>query len=142
MRGRILVIAASASLAACGQSGGDNRAANAAANAAAPARKHPTYCFFKDAATKGWTAAVDASGNVTIKGKVHIDDRRYMSDLSDSEVTGETARAWLTMTQNNTGMGAQDNIWDASVTIPGSAAVKSVTVLCGKKTVAELTVPR
>jgi hypothetical protein len=140
MTGRILLIAATAGLASCNQPVSDNAATNA--TAAAPAKKHPTYCFFKDAATKGWAASVDAGGNVAVKGKVHIDDRRYMSDLSDSEVTGDTASAWLTMTQNNTGMGAPDNWWSTNVTIPNSAAVRTVTVLCGKKTVAELKVPR
>jgi hypothetical protein len=132
------VLAATAGLASCNQPASDN----GAANAAAPARKHPTYCFFKDAATKGWAASVDDGGNVAVKGKVHIDDRRYMSDLSDSEVTGDKASAWLTMAQNNTGMGAQDNWWDVNVTIPNSGAVKTVTVLCGKKVVAELAVQR
>jgi hypothetical protein len=142
MRGRIFVIAATAGLAACGQPAGDNSAANATANAAAPAKKLPTYCFFKDAATKGWAASVDAGGNVRVTGKVHLDDRRYSGDLSQSEVTSDTASTWVTMAPNTTGVGAEDNWWDVNVTIPGSAAVKSVTVLCGKKTVAELTVQR
>jgi hypothetical protein len=140
MRGQVFVLAASASLAACNQPTSDNAAATA--NAVAPAKKHPTYCFFKDAATKAWTASVDASGNVTVKGKAHLDDRRYSGDLSDSEVAGDTASAWVTMAPNTTGVGAEDDWWDVSVTIPGSTAVKSVTVLCGTKTVAELTVRR
>ena len=142
MRGRILVIAATAGLAACGSASSDNSVANATAKVTASARKHPTYCFFKDAATKGWSASVDASGNVMVKGKAHLDDRRYSGDLSDSEVTGDTASAWVTMAPNTTGVGAEDDWWDVSVTIPGSTAVKGVTVLCGTKTVAELTVRR
>jgi hypothetical protein len=141
MRGRIFVIAAAAGLAACNQAGSDNSAANATA-AAAPARKHPTYCFFEDAATKGWAVSLDASSNVTVKGKAHIEDRRYSGDVSQSEVAGDKASVWLTMAPNTTGMGAQDNWWDLSTTIPGSGAVQSVTLFCGKKTVAELKVRR
>jgi hypothetical protein len=137
-----LALSASAGLAACNQPASDNAAANATASAAAPARKHPTYCFFKDAATKGWTASVDAGGNVAVKGKVHLDDRRYSGDLSQSEVTGDTANAWVTMAPNTTGVGAEDDWWDVNVTIPASGAVKNVTVLCGKKSVAELAVRR
>ena len=37
------------------------------------------------------------------------------------------------MPVNDTGMGARDNIWDVSATIPDSAAVESVKVMCGKK---------
>ena len=145
MRGRILALAASAGLAACNQPASDNAAANATANAAAAAaaaRTHPTYCFFKGAATKGWTVSVAAGGNVAVKGKVHLDDRRYSGDLSQSEVTGDTASAWVTMAPNTTGMGAEDDWWDVNVTIPDSGAVKKVTVLCGKKIVAELVVRR
>jgi hypothetical protein len=142
MRGRIFAIAAGAGLAACGQASDDNAAINAPANAAAPAKKHPTYCFFKDAATKGWAASAGAGGNVAVKGKVHLDDRRYSGDLSQSDVTGDTASVWVTMAPNTTGFGAEDNWWDVSVTIPNSAAVKAVTVLCGTKTVAKLPVRR
>ena len=46
-----------------------------------------------------------------------------------------------TITVNNTGFGAADNWWDLSATIPGSAAVDTVKVTCGAKTVAELKVP-
>jgi hypothetical protein len=128
-------------LSACNQPSGNTAAANAAAKTP-PARKHPTYCFFKDAATKGWTAAADASGNVVIKGKVHVEDRRYGGDISQSEVAGDAASVWLTMAQNTTGSGALDDWWDLSATIPGSGAVQNVTVLCGKKEVAKLKVRR
>jgi len=138
----IFALAAAAGLAACGQSGGDDSAANATANAPAPAKKHPTYCFFKDAATRGWAASVDAGGSVTIKGQAHIEDRRYSGDISQSEVAGDKASVWLTMAPNTTGMGAPDNWWDLSTTIPGSGAVHSVTLLCGKKEVAKLEVRR
>ena len=39
---------------------------------------------------------------------------------------------------NTTGMGARDNWWDVSATVPDSAAVDSVKVMCGKKVVADL----
>ena len=141
MKRHILVIAAAAGLASCNQADSGTAAANGPATVA-PARKHPTYCFFKDAATKGWGASVDTGGNVAVKGKVHLDDRRYSGDLSDSEVTGDTAKAWVTMAPNTTGVGAEDDWWDVNLTVPASGAVKSVTVLCGKKVVADLKIAR
>ena len=141
MKGLLLAIAATAGLGACNQAGGDNAAANVTANAAAPAKKHPTYCFFKDAATRGWSASPDASGNVAVKGQVKVDDRRYRGDLSQSEVTGDTASVWLTMAPN-TGFADEDNWWDVAIIVPDSGAVASITVLCGKKEVAKLKVRR
>jgi hypothetical protein len=133
-----------AALTACGPSGGDTNAAvpvtNAVANAAA-APKRPTYCFFKDAATRGWAAAPDASGNVAVKGQVKVDDRRYRGELSQSEVTGNTASVWLTMAPN-TGYADEDNWWDVTIAVPDSSAAAGVTVLCGKKEVAKLKVRR
>ena len=79
----ILLAAAAAGAAGCSQ-GSDNLAnasANAAANATA-AKKHPTYCFFAEEATKGWTVSRDSKGDVTVKGQAHIEDRRYMAALS------------------------------------------------------------
>ena len=137
-----MVLAAAAILAGCGQ--GEEPAANgaeAAANSAAAAPKRPTYCFFKDAATKSWAASLDPAGNVTVTGKVKLDDRRYRGDLSQSEVDGHTAKAWVTMVPN-TGYAQPDNWWDVSLTIPDSAAAASVTVLCGTKPVAELKLER
>jgi len=142
MRGSILWVAAMASLEACGQSDGGNVATNATANSAAPAVQHPTYCFYPDAATKGWTASTGKSGDVTVKGKAHLEDRRYMGGLGQAEIAGDKASVWLTMDQNTTGFGAVDNWWDVSLTIPGSGAVTSVTVMCGKKIVATLPVKR
>ena len=142
IKGRILVIAASAGLAACNQADSSNAAANTVANAAAPAKKRPTYCFFKDAATRGWSAAPDASGNVTVKGQAMLDDSRYRGDLSQSDVAGDSATVWVTMVPNNTGFADEDDWWDVAVTIPDSSAAASVTVLCGKKEVAKLKVRR
>jgi hypothetical protein len=40
-----------------------------------------------------------------------------------------------------TGFGARDDWWDVTATIPNSAAIETVTVACGAKTLAELKVP-
>lgn len=141
MRRPIFVIAAIATLVACNQAVGDNTA-KTTANAEAPAKKRPTYCFFKDAATKGWAASVGAGGNVAVKGKVHLDDRRYSGALTESEVIDDRATVWVTMAPNTTGVGAEGNWWNVGLTIPNSEAVKNVSVLCGRKAVAELTVRR
>jgi hypothetical protein len=131
------IAAAAAALAGCNQA-----AENESANVPAAAQvQHPTYCFFKDAATKGWSGSRDSSGNVTVQGKARLEDRRYMAAIGDSETAGASARLWLTMGPNTTGMGAEDNWWDVKFTVPSSAAVTGVTLLCGKKTVAQLTVP-
>lgn len=144
MRGRVFGIAIAAGLAACGQSGSDNSASDTAANATAKAAapRRPTYCFFKDAATKGWTASTDAKGNVAVKGQARIDDRRYRGDLSQSEAVGGSAKVWLTMAPNDTGFGAPDNWWDVTITVPDSGAATGVTVLCGTKEVAKLKIRR
>ena len=135
----ILLAAGAAGVAGCSQ-GADNQA-NAAANAAADAasaKKHPTYCFFAEGTTKGWKASRDAQRNVVVKGQAQLDDRRYKASLGDPEVEGTAATLWLTMPVNDTGMGAQGNNWDLSATVPGSAAVESVKVMCGKKVLADL----
>ena len=141
-----ILLAAGAALAGCGQTGGGEAAGNAAGNAsanavAANAPKHPTYCFFKAANRKGWTAARDKSGNVVIKGQAKVEDVRYSAALEQGEVTGDSARIWLTMPQN-TGYQDLDRWWDVSATIPDSAAVKSVSVMCGAKEAATLSVKR
>jgi hypothetical protein len=134
----IIILCASVGLAACG--GNEPAQNNAAATAAAPARKHPTYCFFKDSQTKGWTASRAADGSVTVRGQVHLPDRRYMASLGDLDIAGTNAQLWLTMPPNNTGMGAQGDMWDIKTSVPASdaATIDKVTVMCGKKTVAEL----
>jgi hypothetical protein len=142
MRGRNFAITlAAVGLAACNQADGGG-ATNAATNAAATAVKHPTYCFFKDADTKSWSVSAAADGNVAVKGKAHLEDRRYRGDIGESEVAGDSAKVWLTMAPNTTGYGAPDDWWDVSTTIPASGGVNTVTVLCGKKQVAELKVRR
>jgi len=133
----ILLVAGAAGIAGCSQSADNQAAANAASNAV-EGKKHPTYCFFAEGTTKGWKASRDAKGNVTVTGQAHLEDRRYKASLGDAEVSGTAASLWLTMPVNDTGMGASDNMWDVSATVPDSAAVESVKVMCGKKALADL----
>ena len=138
MRTYLVLIGASA-LAACGQST-DNEAANqAAANTAQP-KKKVAYCFFKDQETKDWSAARDKEGNITVKGKAFRSDPRYQALLGPPTVTGTTAEISPTIQQNATGFAAPENWWDVSSTIPNSAAIETVKVSCGAKTLAELKV--
>ena len=137
MNRSIILLCAAAGLAGCGQQ--VQQASNAVNTAAAaPAKKHPSYCFFKDADTKGWVATRGADGSIAVKGKVRIEDRRYMGSLSESDMSGTAAQIWLTMAPNNTGSGAVENWWDVSGSIPSAAVAEKVSVMCGKKTVAEL----
>ena len=142
MRGVIVALALAAGLAACGSNdevAPANGAANATAADAKAKPKRPGYCFFKNAATRGWSAARDAGGNVAVKGQVKVDDRRYRGDLSQSEVVGATATVWLSMAPN-TGYADDDNWWDVSIAVPDSKTATDVVVLCGKKEVAKLKV--
>ena len=135
-------IAAAAALASCGQQSG-NTTTNVSANTAAAEKpKHPTYCFYKDANTKGWKASTDKSGNVAVNGKAYLQDPGYKGDLVQGEVEGDKATIWLAMGTNDTGFARPDGWWDVSATIPGSKAATSVAVMCGKKTVATLPVKR
>ena len=143
MNARTLLLAgAVAAVAGCNQSADSNASANVATNAAASAPKHPTYCFFKDADTKGWSAARDAAGDVTVKGKALLEDTRYMTTLAPPEISGTNASLWLTMGSNTNAYGAPGNWWDATTTIPGSSGVDAVTIMCGTKTVAQLKVAK
>jgi hypothetical protein len=140
MKMRWILLAAGASVVAGCNQAAENQAsaaANAASNAAL-AKKHPTYCFFAEGTTKGWKASRDSKGNVVVKGSATLEDRRYKASLGDPEVAGTAASLWLTMPVNDTGMGARDNTWDVSATVPDSAAVESVKVMCGKKVLADL----
>ncbi len=139
MRGDIL-LGVAVLLASCDQAA-NNSASNVAANLSAPKRKHAAYCFFKDEETKGWKAALDKSGNVTVSGKAHVKDARYKAELGQPEVAGTSAELRPTIAPN-TGYASPDNWWDVSLTIPNSTAVTNVAVRCGRKTVAELTVKR
>jgi hypothetical protein len=137
----LLLAGAVAALAGCNQAG-ENAAANVGSNAAASAPKHPTYCFFKDSDTKGWSASRDAAGNVTVKGKALLEDTRYMAALGQPEISGTKASLWLTMGSNTNAYGAPGNWWDATATIPDSSGVDAVTIMCGTKTVAQLKVAK
>jgi hypothetical protein len=140
MNARTLLFAgAVAALTGCNQAA-ENRSENVATNAAAPAPKHPTYCFFKDSATKGWSASRDAGGNVAVKGKALVEDTRYQATLGTPEMSGTNASLWLTMGPNTNAYGAPGNWWDVTATVPGSSGVDAVTVMCGAKTVAQLKV--
>jgi hypothetical protein len=139
MKRSITMLAATAALAGCNQ-GGESKATNAVAPRPA-ASKHPTYCFFKDTETKSWSASAGRGGLVTVKGKGHVKDPRYRAQLGESEIAGTKATLWLTIGENR-GYASPDNWWDVSLSVPGSARVTSVAVMCGKKTVAELKIRR
>jgi len=137
----IIIICAAAGLGACGQSANDGANQDAANSVAAEAPK-PAYCFFKDSETKDWKANVDKSDNVVVSGKAYREDSRYKALLSPATVSGTNAEVAPTIGPNDTGFAARDNWWDVTETIPNSQAVESVTVKCGDKTVASLSVPR
>ena len=141
MRYPILVLSLSTTmLAACGQST-ENAAANQAlANAAAAKKERPPYCFFKDSETKAWAASRDKDGNVVVKGKAFRSDSRYQAQIGKTDVSGTTATVRPTIVPNMTGYGAKDNWWDVKATIPNSAAIDTVNVRCGEKSLAELKV--
>lgn len=134
-----IVLFAALLAAGCNQSA-ENTAATTTKTAAAE-KPRPKYCFFKDSETKGWTATRAKDGNIVIKGKAYREDTRYQAILGQADVTGTTARIAPSIVQNTTGYGAPDNWWDLNATIPNSAAVETVTVECGAKTIAELKVP-
>ncbi|HVM23230.1 MAG TPA: hypothetical protein VM308_08040 [Sphingomicrobium sp.] len=137
----VLIGAASVSLAGCGGSG-DDPANQAAANAAAAEKKpKPAYCFFKEPDTKDWSASRDKQGNIVVKGKAYRQDSRYKAVLQPAVVSGNSAEISPTIVQNDTGFGAPDNWWDMTATIPDSASVEQVTVTCGARALAELSVP-
>jgi hypothetical protein len=137
----MLAAAAATVLAGCNQAGETNATAtNGPMNSAPSAPKHPTYCFYTDADTKGWSAARGAGGNVTVKGKAHLEDTRYMAGLGQPEVSGASAKLWLTMDPNNNPYAAPGNWWDVTASIPASSGVDAVTVMCGTKIVAQLKV--
>ena len=136
----LLVLGAAASLGGCGQSGGNEMANKAAANAVQP-KKKAAYCFFKDAETKGWAASRGRDGNIVVKGKAFRSDPRYQALLGEATVTRTTAEISPSIQQNGTGYAAPENWWDVTANIPNSAAVDTVKVVCGAKTLAELKVP-
>jgi len=140
MRKTALMLAAVAALAACGQRTDTQPATNLAENRVAGAQ-HPSFCFFKDEETKGWAAKRAANGDVAVSGKAHVKDSRYVATLDSPEVSGTTAKLWLSINPNSGAYGAADDWWDVSSTISGSAAVSDVTVMCGPKPIAQLKLP-
>lgn len=139
MRTSILLVSAAAVLSACGQSD-DNQPANQTAPNAAQPKKKAAYCFFKDSETRGWTASRGKDGNIIVKGKAYREDSRYKAVLGQPIVNGTVAEIVPGITVNDTGYGAPANWWDLTTTIPNSAAVDTVDVKCGDKTLAELKV--
>jgi hypothetical protein len=135
----LYLAAAAVLLAACGQTT-DNSAHEAAANAA-QVKKKPAFCFFKDEELKGWAASRDKDGNISLKGQAHVKDSRYRAVLGTPTVTGTRAEVAPSIVQNDTGYGAPEDWWDLSAIIPSSAAVDTVAIACGAKTIAELKVP-
>jgi hypothetical protein len=88
----------------------------------------------------GWAASRDKAGNVTLKGKAHVKDPRYDAILGAPTIAGSTAQISPTIAPNG-GYEAPGDWWDVKAVIPSSATVTSVTVTCGAKTVAQLSVP-
>jgi hypothetical protein len=136
MRRSVILLPALGVLAACNQAA-DQPAANATGNAAAPAKK-PGFCFFKPEEMKGWKASADAKGNITVTGKAHVKDSRYVAQFGEPEIEGSTASLALTIAQNSGTYGATDDWWDLKATIPAKPALESVSVTCGGKAVADL----
>ena len=79
-------------------------------------------------------------GNIVVKGKAYRSDARYKAVLNPATVIGPTAELKPTIVLNDTGFAADGNWWDVKATIPNSAAVDTVKVICGAKTFAELKV--
>lgn len=142
MRQSMILIAASAALAACGQSAGNSDSGPAANTATAAKAEKVPYCFFKDSETKGWKASVGKGGNIVVTGKAYRSDSRYIAQIGTMDVSGTSATVRPTISPNNTGFGAPEDWWDIKQTVPDSAAVETVLVKCGAKTVATLAVPR
>jgi hypothetical protein len=140
MRKTLFLLGAAAGLAACGQSSDNSAVNNSSANTAAVEKPKPAYCFFKDSETKGWAAKRGKDGNIIVTGKAYREDARYKALLGPPTVTGTTVEIAPTITVNDTGYGAVDSWWDVKATIPNSAAVDTVEVKCGDKTLAELKV--
>jgi hypothetical protein len=141
MRKFIFLAGGGAVLAACGQSAEDV-SSNAAANAAAVEKPRPAYCFFKDPETKNWKVTADKDGNVVVSGQVYREDARYKAVFGPPTLSGSVAEIAPTIAQNDTGYAAPEDWWDIKTTIPASAAVTTVNVKCGEKTLASLQVPR
>ena len=134
MRKSIVVVCAG--LAACNQA--PEKSANMTAVIAAPPAKKAGFCFFKPEETKDWKASLDAKGNITVTGKAHVKDSRYLAQLSDPEIDSSKANLALTISQNGGAYGATDDWWDVKAMISANPTLRSVSVMCGPKAIAEL----
>jgi len=134
---RPLIIAAGAAVLLVGCNKAEDTAAN---QAAAQPKKKAAHCFFKDSETKAWAASRGKDGNIVVKGKAYRSDSRYQAVLGPPEISGTTASIAPTITPNTGAFGAEDDWWDVGATIPNSAAIDTVTVTCGARTLATLTV--
>ena len=137
-----LLLVAGAATPGCNQCAADNKANLSAKTITAAHVKKVPYCFFTTANSKGWSASAGKDGNVTVKGKAYLADSRYKAGLGTPEIEGTTASVQLKMPQNDTGFASADNWWDVTSTIPDSAKIDTVKVLCGAKTVATLAIKR
>jgi hypothetical protein len=133
---RLTIVFAFGVLAACNQTV-EQPAGNSTANAAAPAKK-PGFCFFKPEEIKGWKASVDAKGDITVVGKAHVKDSRYVAELGEPEIAGSMASLALTIAQNSGAYGATDDWWELKASIPANPALQRVSITCGGKSVADL----
>jgi hypothetical protein len=134
------VAAAAVALGGCGQGPASKAEAADVKTAAVAKPKKVPYCFYKDENAKGWTASVGKDGAVTVSGKAYLADGRYKAAFKPVEIDGTTASVQLAMPQNDTGHSTRDGWWDVSTTIPASAGVTKVEVLCGERTEASLEV--
>jgi hypothetical protein len=140
LRNLIIVTAATAALAGCGQTSQKDAETKTAAVEKAPERV--PYCFFKDSEAKGWSTATDKQGNVVLRGKLYRQDSRYEAFLEKPRVEGTSAEVWPNIRQNSGAYGAPDDWWPVTITIPASTAVTKVSVRCGAKIMASLDVAR
>ena len=136
MRRSIILLTAAAGVAGCNQTV-EQPANNVTANAAAPAKK-AGFCFFKPEETKGWKASLDAKGIITVTGKAHVKDSRYVAQLGEPEIEGSKASIAVTIAQNSGTYGAVEDWWDLKASIPANPAIQAVSVTCGPKSIAEL----
>ncbi|MBV9527309.1 hypothetical protein [Sphingomonas sp.] len=138
MRKVTMLVCGTLLLGACNQGGDPDTKTTQSEAPATPKVNH--YCFYKKDAQIGWTASRDAQGNVVVKGKAHVDDVRYKADLGQPDISGSSAKLWLSTT-TNTSYAAPGNWWDVSFTIPNSSAIDHVTVNCdAERQFADLTV--
>lgn len=136
MRRSIVLLCAAAGLSGCDQT--PEKSGNTTAVIAAAPAKKAGFCFFKPEETKGWKAALDSKGNITVTGKAHVKDSRYVAQLGDPVIEGSKASFALSIAQNAGTYGAADDWWDVKAAISANPAIQSVSVTCGPKPIAEL----